>query len=49
MLTPRDDTSKKYDLLDWFSDPNDIFLTFDGRAQIWLLKILQSHCGNGGW
>ena len=31
-LTPRDDTSKKYDLLDWFSDPNDIFLTFTAEA-----------------
>ena len=31
-LTPRDDTSKEYDLLDWFSDPNDIFLTFRAEA-----------------
>ena len=31
-LTPRDDTSKEYDLLDWFSDPNDVFLTFTAKA-----------------
>ena len=31
-LTPRDAASKDYDLLDWFSDPNDVFLDFDVKA-----------------
>ncbi len=33
-LTPRDETSKEYDLLKWFSDPNDIFLTFDASVDM---------------
>ena len=34
MLTPRDETSKEYDLLDWFSDPNDIFLDFEASVDM---------------
>ena len=33
-LTPRDDTSKEYDLLDWFDDPNDVFLDYDAKADM---------------
>ena len=33
-LIPRDDTSKKYDLLEWFSDPNDVFLDFDASVDM---------------
>ena len=31
-LTPRDETSKDYDLLKWFTDPNDVFLDYDAKA-----------------
>ena len=31
-LTPRDETSKDYDLLKWFTDPNEIFLTYTAEA-----------------
>ncbi len=31
-LIPRDDASAEYDLLAWFSDPNDIYLTYDPQA-----------------
>ena len=31
-LVPRDETSKEYDLLDWFNDPNDVFLDYDAKA-----------------
>ena len=31
-LTPRDDTSKEYDLLELVHDPNDVFLTFTAKA-----------------
>ena len=33
-LIPRDDTSKEYDLLDWFSDPNDVFLTYEAKVDM---------------
>ena len=33
-LTPRDETSKEYDLTDWFSDPNDVFLTYDTKVDM---------------
>ena len=33
-LIPRDDTSMEYDLLKWFDDPNDVFLTFDASVDM---------------
>ena len=33
-LMPRDATSKQYTLTDWFSDPNDVFLTYEAKADM---------------
>ena len=33
-LTPRDNVSKEYDLTEWFSDPNDVFLTYDASVDM---------------
>ncbi len=33
-LTPRDETSKEYDLTELFSDPNDVFLTYDAKVDM---------------
>ena len=41
-LTPRDETSKEYDLLDWFSDPNDIFLTFDASVDMVAKEVAET-------
>ena len=34
MLTPRDKTSEEYDLTELFSDPNDVFLTYDTKVDM---------------
>ena len=33
-LIPRDDTSKEYDLLKWFDDPNDVFLSYEAKVDM---------------
>ena len=33
-LMPRDNPSKEYTVTSWFSDPNDVFLTYDAKADM---------------